>query len=317
MNLKKYFLKNKKFKLGYYINSAFNEMIPKAYFFQEKNSIFASKKYYDEEYLDTRVNYYNKLNTFSSIQHLPDVLSNKVFSSRGKSKVYYFDFKSYIRYFHNEEHFLYKPGDNTEILNHPTFVKSRHIDCSQNEVVLKLNAIRHFNFVNDDIPFKMKKDILFGRMSIYQSHREDFFKKHYDNPICDIGDVAKNTNSEWVKNKVSISDHLHNKYILALEGNDVATNLKWIMSSNSIAVMPRPKYETWFMEGKLVPDQHYICIKDDYSDLNDKLEYFSTHEKEAMNIIANANQWTQQFRDSKRELLLNLLVMDKYFKWTN
>ena len=38
------------------------------------------------------------------------------------------------------------------------------------------------------------------------------------------------------------------KFILCIEGNDVASNLKWVMSSNSVAVMPKPKFESWFME---------------------------------------------------------------------
>ena len=29
----------------------------------------------------------------------------------------------------------------------------------------------------------------------------------------------------------------------------------------SIVIMPKPKYETWFMEGTLIPDYHYIFIK--------------------------------------------------------
>jgi len=72
---------------------------------------------------------------------------------------------------------------------------------------------------------------------------------------------------------MTIDEQLEYKFILSLEGNDVATNLKWIMSSNSLAFMPRPKYETWFMEGNLVPNHHYILIKDDYSDLEERLKY--------------------------------------------
>ena len=68
---------------------------------------------------------------------------------------------------------------------------------------------------------------------------------------------------------------------MALEGNDVASNLKWVMSSNSIAVMPRPTCETWFMEGKLIPNYHYIEIKPDYSDLPEKLQYYIDHPEEA------------------------------------
>ena len=50
----------------------------------------------------------------------------------------------------------------------------------------------------------------------------------------------------------------------------MSSNLKWIMSSNSIAVMPRPEFETWFMEGRLIPGVHYIEINRDYSDLDEK-----------------------------------------------
>ena len=39
------------------------------------------------------------------------------------------------------------------------------------------------------------------------------------------------------------------------------------MSSNSLCFMPKPKYETWFMEGKLIPNHHYVLIEDDYSNL--------------------------------------------------
>ena len=39
------------------------------------------------------------------------------------------------------------------------------------------------------------------------------------------------------------------KYVLSLEGNDVATDLKWRMAQNSVVVMPRPTKETWLMEG--------------------------------------------------------------------
>ena len=53
---------------------------------------------------------------------------------------------------------------------------------------------------------------------------------------------------------------------MCVEGVDVATNLKWVMSSNSIAVMPKPEIESWFMEKTLIPDFHYIEIKKDYSE---------------------------------------------------
>ena len=88
------------------------------------------------------------------------------------------------------------------------------------------------------------------------------------------------------------------------------------MSSNSIAIMPRPKYESWFMEGRLQGGVHYIEIKDDYSDLEEKIRYYSTHPEEAKAIIRNAQAFVDQFRDKEREELISLLVLEKYFRHT-
>ena len=103
---------------------------------------------------------------------------------------------------------------------------------------------------------------------------------------------------------------------MALEGNDVASNLKWVMSSNSIAVMPRPTCETWFMEGKLIPNYHYIEIKPDFTDLEERLKHYIEHPEEAQQIIEHAHEYVAQFRNPRREKLISLLVLDKYFRMT-
>jgi hypothetical protein len=101
---------------------------------------------------------------------------------------------------------------------------------------------------------------------------------------------------EWTKPHISMYDHLNYKFILAIEGYDVATNLKWIMSSNSLAVMPRPTYETWFMEGTLIPGYHYVEIRPDYSDLEERMRYYIEHPDEAEAIIAHAHEYVAQSR---------------------
>ncbi len=115
---------------------------------------------------------------------------------------------------------------------------------------------------------------------------------------------------------MSFYDHLKSKFIMSLEGNDVASNLKWVMSSNSIAVSPRLTCETWFMEGTLIPDYHYIEIKEDFSDLKEKLQYYIDNPGKANAIIQHAHEYIEQFKDCKREKLISLLVLDKYFRMT-
>ena len=137
---------------------------------------------------------------------------------------------------------------------------------------------------------------------------------YFDHKLCDLGQINSNTDHDhWIKKKISIEVHLKYKFILCIEGVDVATNLKWVMSSNSIAVMAKPKIESWFMEKQLIANYHYIEIKDDYSDLEEKLTFYINNLDECLRIIKNANTYVNQFKDSKREKLISLLVLEKYF----
>ena len=111
---------------------------------------------------------------------------------------------------------------------------------------------------------------------------------------------------------MSIRDQLKFKFILSIEGNDVATNLKWIMSSGSLCFMPKPKFETWYMEGTLEAGKHYVLVADDYSDLEEKVRYYSEHADEARAIVANANAYVTQFLDAEREALIGRKVVEKY-----
>ena len=104
---------------------------------------------------------------------------------------------------------------------------------------------------------------------------------------------------------------------MCVEGVDVATNLKWVMSSNSIAVMPRPSVESWFMEQKLIPDYHYIEIDKNFSNLEERLDFFIKNPSKCHEIIINANNYVKQFKNKKREELISLLVLEKYFYFTS
>ena len=104
--------------------------------------------------------------------------------------------------------------------------------------------------------------------------------------MTDLGQVdTLGGRTEWNKPKISLEKHLDYKFILSLQGNDVATNLKWIMSSNSIAVMPKPTMETWFMEGKLVGGKHFIEIREDYSDLESQMNFYINNPEICLHIL--------------------------------
>lgn len=184
---------------------------------------------------------------------------------------------------------------------------------------MKLNKVRHFIFVNDEIEFEDKKDMAVWRGKCYRKHRQLFVQKFYDSPLCNIGQV--NTKGDidvpWQKEKLSLKEQLEYKFLIAIEGNDVASNLKWAMSSNSLVLMAKPKYETWFMEGTLEAGFHYVLLKDDYSDLEEKIKYYSEHILEAKEIINNASKYVEQFKNELFEDIISYKVLDKYFKASN
>ena len=51
-------------------------------------------------------------------------------------------------------------------------------------------------------------------------------------------------------------------------------------------------------------------------DLKSRLQHFIDHPDEAQAIIDHAHDYVAQFRNARRELLISLLVLDRYFRAT-
>ncbi|MFW6042891.1 MAG: glycosyl transferase family 90 [Marinilabiliaceae bacterium] len=310
-------LRHKKIKVFYYAHNFFRQFFPSMFFRQSLNRWLAKIDDYQHEDLLERVNYYNKL---QGTVELEGGIKISDFRIGRKLKTYYFDTYEHLRYFSRHLRFIPVFGDVTSVPEQPAFVKSRPVgNKNANSVLLKLNKIRHFNFIKDPFPFENKKDKLVwrGHLSETKDRRVRFVQQHIDHPLCNVGCINfEYPYEELYRQRMTIDEQLEYKFILCIEGNDVASNLKWVMSSNSLAVMPRPRYETWFMEGRLIPDFHYVEIKDDFSDLQNKIEFYSQNPKMAWTIIDNAHQFISQFGDRRKEKLISLLVIDKYFECT-
>lgn len=304
-------------KVAYYGRNMLRWLIP-AFFTRSKlNSTLKNiNQRKDWKYISDRVNYYNKL---SEKRKLP--LDSKTLGEhklKGQKSVYFFDTYEYTRWFSPQLMWVYIAGDINYVPALPSIVKARPIgDKNQNSVLLNLNKVRHFIFVNDKIPYRDKMDkVIFRGETDGKPNRQLFVNTFYNHPLCDAGDTAVIPHSHQAE-AMTIPQHLVYKFIMCLEGNDVASNLKWVMSSNSIAVMPRPTCETWFMEGRLIPNYHYIEIKPDYSDFIERISYYIEHPEEAQAIVEHAHEYVNQFKDKKRERIISLLVLKKYFEYTN
>ena len=302
-------------KLMYYVRSTSRSFVPA--FFLERESQLLLKGWEsrpDANHIRDRVDYYNKLRAPRAL--LPN--TSLVMDIHNSGNVYYRDSYEIVRYFNRSLRVATAFGDNTRVPEVPAICKSRPIDGNvANAVLLNLDKVRHFTFLKDNRCFENKLDKAIFRGAIYRPQRIRFMEAFFGNPLVDCGDTGHSVlRDEWRCSPISLYDHLRYKFIIALEGNDVASNLKWIMSSNSVAVMPKPRFETWFMEGRLIPNYHYVEILDDYTDLTEKIKYYSQHPKEAEVIAHHANEWCRSFFNLKRERLISLLVMKKYFQFT-
>jgi len=314
-DFKRLSFKHKNNKFLYYLRAYVSLYLPIPIFQRKLSQQLSQIKAFNAAYIQQRVDYYNRLTDTRILS--PKAQSIRDFKLGKKQKTYFFDTWEYIRYFNPNLRVLFLFGDITHVPNEPSIVKSRPIDGDiTNAVVLKLDKIRHFLFVDDKKSFQDKKNMLVGRSKAQQPHRIRFLEMYFNHPLCNIGQINTNANLKFLSNRMTISEHLNYKYILCLEGFDVASNLKWVMSSNSLAIMPKPKYETWFMEDNLIPNFHYVLIKDDYSDLIERMVYYNEHIDEALKIIENAHQYISQFKNKKQEDLISLLVLKKYFEKT-
>ena len=303
----------------YYVKGIGRAIYPKSLLNLDFKKLESRISNFDEEALTKRLDYYNQNTEPFSIGDQGKAI--KDISFRETASMYWFDLMEYARYFPQESKIAYIFRDVTHIPEVPTLVKSRPIATknqpNKNSVLFKLVKIRHFQLVNDNTPFREKKDKLIWRGATYQKHRAEFMEQFFGKtPLIDIGQHNKSTslNPQWQMPFMSIAEQLQNKFIFSIEGNDVATNTKWALSSNSLLFMRKPLYETWFMEGRLEPGVHYVQLKDDYSDMEEKIEYYIDHPGEAEEIIHQGNLWTEQFKAPYVENWLNLKVLERYLQ---
>lgn len=300
-------------RAAYYLRNIARDSAPQIIFRSRQNAIVGRTHQYDADYLSWRLNYYNKLS--ECVQGGP--YSSTVGSIPMSKSMYYYDLKEHARYFPRHLKLNHLFGDLRDVPDKPSIVKSRPIaGDNRNSVVMKLVKFRNFYFPTDRRPFTDKRPIAVWRGGQNNPKRLELVRLYHSHPLCDVGHTHGPKNDLSHRQFLRPDEQTEFKYIISIEGNDMATNLKWILASNSLCLQPKPEIETWFMEGRLEAGRHYVELRDDFADLEDKILYYERHPDEAMEIIRNANAHVAQFLDREREQLLSLLVLCKYFVLT-
>ncbi len=265
-----------------------------------------------------RANYYclRPLNTAEADPSQLLIASEfKIPLSGPRHSTYFFPLRRALNYFPQSVRFLYAPGDIYDPFALPTLAKARCVG-DVNGTLLPLNAVRHFRYVDHDPrPWGAKRNEIVSRNEVHRSERYDFMARWFGHPRTNLGQTNANSGGrpEWLRGRLTVDQQLDYKFIACIEGNDVATNLKWVMSSNSLPVMPAPTMESWFQEPLLRPGEHYVNVASDYSDLLDRMDYYLSHPTEAQEMIDNNHRWIRRFTNPRLELATTLLTLKNYF----
>lgn len=200
-------------------------------------------------------------------------------------------------------------------------LNSAHGNSRFQPIVWKLATDRHYKKLNDvyryDTQWSHKKNMavfrgqLTGSRDGYDKHLPDE-KNCHNLKRCRL--VYNHANStliyarltstrgrmpdvldgvELVGDKVKIDSLLEYKGIIMIEGNDVASGLKWALLSQSIVLMPNPKHTSWCMEELLQPWVHYVPLNDFATNVEERMQWIIDNDEEAQRISERATLWME------------------------
>lgn len=220
------------------------------------------------------------------------------------------------------------------------FVKNRLVERPNDGVLLRsLNKKRHWGYLKekpiDSLPFTKKKNIAIWRGSTtgdfkMLANRFQLVQKWFrTSTVVDVGFTnivqdpknygeffEKNDISKYTSSEMSPSKLLDYKYIISVRGNDKDSGLNWKLASRSVVFMARPTVNSWLMESELIPNVHYVLLKDDFSDIVEKVQWANENTNLMREISRNARKYMKQFEDVSREKSIELEVVKRYVEYT-
>lgn len=143
-----------------------------------------------------------------------------------------------------------------------------------------------------------------------------FSKNNFINAGLTLSDVSseKIYNYEYLyKDRMNIEEMLKYKYHILIDGNDWCSALPWILLHDCVAFMPETTYESIFTIN-LVPWKHFVPIRSDFEDLEEKIKYIINNDILAKKISYNSTLYMKQFTNID---LMNKIKIETIKRYCN
>jgi len=200
-------------------------------------------------------------------------------------------------------------------------LQNEHGINSFQPIIWKLATSRHYSLLDkvhrEDTPWKEKIDMavfrgqLTGSRDGYDKHKSDeenclnlrrcrLVYRHANSTLINARLTSTRDRLPPVLNDVnlmarpvSIRKLLQFKGIVMLEGNDVASGLKWALLSQSVVLMPRPLHTSWALEELLEPWVHYVPLNENATDVEEKMQWVIENDEAAQRIAERGTLWME------------------------
>lgn len=146
-----------------------------------------------------------------------------------------------------------------------------------------------------------------------KTSRFEIINKWHDKPWANLGfnriiDSTK-LRPQWnqlkdailnlVKPYLSVPSMLDDRFILCIEGEDIATSFGWALASNSVPIHPYPfVFEVWYFQG-LKPWIHFIPCEPDGSDIGELMSWASKNDSKCKEIATAGREHMTKMLDAK------------------
>lgn len=111
---------------------------------------------------------------------------------------------------------------------------------------------------------------------------------------------------------VQKEDHLKYKFLADVDGNSCSfERYFWLLASNSLVLKQTTPNIQWYY-GALEPYVHYLPVKEDLSDLLEKMAWAKEHDAESEAMAEKASQFTKEHLSSEDTLVYLYHLLVKY-----
>ena len=166
--------------------------------------------------------------------------------------------------------------------------------------------------LRDDVPWKKKKDVAYWRGALTGAREKLDRDVLTDEEVCDriprcrlvmLHDKSTLADARLTRTidvpmddlvgvplftrgnkKTTYKEQLQHKALIVMEGNDLATGLRWSLLSRSVVMMPPPERTSWAMEEWLEPWTHYIPLNRNLTNVEKMVRWVKNNDMEARRI---------------------------------